>query len=142
MRVRVTWRGVPKEHRDVFAPYVRRYLRSLPCWVQAFTVEYNNDPPADAGTTLCLEVSAQEEMREATLFYRPTWLEFGEAERDELVSHEFAHIHWLPVCGLVEAVLRDANAPRALREQFDARVEAATQDAAVVLRAAYGGVTL
>jgi hypothetical protein len=114
-----------------------RYLPALPCWVQTLTVSYCNEPPESPGDTVYLEASAQEEMREATIYYHPAWLERSERDRDECVSHEFAHVAWLPACGLAEAVMRDANAPRALRDQWEDRVEAATQDTARIIRKAF-----
>lgn len=137
MKPRVRWQGVPAEHRQVFAPYVARYLPSLPCWVERVTVEYNT-VPQEPGETVYLATSALEEYRTVTLHYQPAWLEQDEDARDDTVAHEFAHIAWLPVCNLVESVLSATNAPKALLEQYEARVEAATQDLARVYRAAYG----
>jgi hypothetical protein len=133
---RVVWSGVPAEHKAAFAPYVKRYLPFLPCWVATLTITYTNEPPIEPGDVVFLEVSAQEEMRTLELFYRPGWMECDETTREELVSHEFAHVPYLPAANMVDSILKDVNASKALTEQWTLRVEAATQDTARILRAA------
>ena len=136
--MRAVWSGaIPKELASSARPHVLRYLPSLPCWVARLDIEFDTSP-ADENETVYLTVSAQEEMRTATLNLRADWLQLDDTQRDELMSHEFAHVAGLPAFDMVAAILADVEAPKILRDQFEARVEAATQDYAKVFRKAYG----
>jgi len=128
----VEWSAlVPTEVREALEPLVRHY-QLWPAWMYKLHIQYHPERDTE------MSINTNYKYRVATLMATGIWLSMNPADRETALLHEMVHAFWDPcdstITDMMDSLLeQDSALDKFTRARYQANLEAATQDLALML---------